>query len=636
MDLQAAAMITGESAKQAMLLPGGAHAAAGRSEVFAALFQREMSLDGKPADMAKNSSGLAPEAAGETTGTVDRTQENVPGRTANGGLPLRGEDEAEALGPSLGGDVSRGVLEETASGLHGVSTVLLGAAQQNRALPGLKVGDRRTSPTEITDAAQGTGTSVEPTPPVPAKPHGTIHGTIMAKTGGGEPANQTQATTEPPANGVVRPAVRIAANAAASLKEQPGIAMPRERGVAAPMGPEACTPLLSAAADQPCGAPAAGPAVNAAAGKGIGAAAQKDDPGTPVSGGSQLSSNHSPSPAPQKVSGRNVAPSRKEKAVAAMHSFGMAQHPIQENTGGGVAGSIATVASGAEGSHPGKSASGPAKAATPGFGIDPANGRAAATGNGAPTTDAHRGEHETGGRTRAEASEGGQNKAAARAAAPPLRSAIEGLQDTAQPGAGRLTGGSLISRKADGPAMRPATAVGAVAVNSTSSSNAAAGALTAIAAPHAPSAAAQGSAEHPGQGRTALAFERMDGAPPPQLVESGPQRLAVGVRDGELGWVEIRTHALAGQVVATLVTGSAESHQAITAALPAVRESLMAAQVRVNHVGAETFAASSDQRGNRQPGNGEEYQKGSAGLGMLTPRRETEEEETLSYISVRV
>lgn len=131
-------------------------------------------------------------------------------------------------------------------------------------------------------------------------------------------------------------------------------------------------------------------------------------------------------------------------------------------------------------------------------------------------------------------------------------------------------------------------------------------------------------------------LERMDGAAAPQMVESGPQRLAVGVRDTGLGWVEVRAHVTAGQVAATLATDSASSHAAITAALPSMRESLAAAQVRVDHLGAEQFAASSERRGEGQGSGGQKHRDTTEATATLTVGREAEQEESLSYISVRV
>lgn len=89
------------------------------------------------------------------------------------------------------------------------------------------------------------------------------------------------------------------------------------------------------------------------------------------------------------------------------------------------------------------------------------------------------------------------------------------------------------------------------------------------------------------------AFERMDAAPSPAVLENTQQRLTVGVRDAGLGWVEIRTHAAAGQVSAVLATGTPEAHAALSSQLPEVREYLATQHVRVDTLAAEQFSSSS-------------------------------------------
>jgi len=136
------------------------------------------------------------------------------------------------------------------------------------------------------------------------------------------------------------------------------------------------------------------------------------------------------------------------------------------------------------------------------------------------------------------------------------------------------------------------------------------------------------------------AFERMDAAPAPQVLTSGPQRLAVGVRDAGLGWVEVRTHTAAGQISAVVATNSAEAHAAVSAQLPAMREYLAAQHVRVDTLGTQQFTSSSGQedssrgnhRGDRTVAR-EPSQSTGTDMQMAIPEAE---EETLSYISVRV
>lgn len=139
-------------------------------------------------------------------------------------------------------------------------------------------------------------------------------------------------------------------------------------------------------------------------------------------------------------------------------------------------------------------------------------------------------------------------------------------------------------------------------------------------------------------------FQRMDQAPAPRVVEAGPQGLTVGVRDAGLGWLEIHAHGSAGQVTAIVATESKESYTAITQALPSMRESLAAAQVRVGHLGSEQWGGppggsgnSGGERGQPQRGTASvaavETPVGKPGSGSFG---DAEEEEGLSYISVRV
>jgi flagellar hook-length control protein FliK len=155
----------------------------------------------------------------------------------------------------------------------------------------------------------------------------------------------------------------------------------------------------------------------------------------------------------------------------------------------------------------------------------------------------------------------------------------------------------------------------------------------------------------------------MDGAAAPRVIESSPQRLAVGVRDAGLGWVEIRTHAAGGQVGAVVGTTSMASQQAVAAELPSMRVFLEGQQVRLGHLAAENFSAmggdgrgnpsenqasgnqssgnqssGNQSAGNQSSGNsGQDVERGSrdnAGVRAVFAGEGTDE--TLSYISVRV
>jgi hypothetical protein len=135
-------------------------------------------------------------------------------------------------------------------------------------------------------------------------------------------------------------------------------------------------------------------------------------------------------------------------------------------------------------------------------------------------------------------------------------------------------------------------------------------------------------------------FERMDTAAAPHVIESTPHRLAVGVDNAGLGWVEIHTSNTAGHVSATVAAGSAESHREIATQLPAMREFLTGEHVRVDSLASERFSASPDgQKGSSRDDGGD-------GSGRTTQNLKPDEGagsssadmdwEGMSYISVRV
>ncbi|HVT96731.1 MAG TPA: hypothetical protein VHE33_04440, partial [Acidobacteriaceae bacterium] len=96
----------------------------------------------------------------------------------------------------------------------------------------------------------------------------------------------------------------------------------------------------------------------------------------------------------------------------------------------------------------------------------------------------------------------------------------------------------------------------------------------------------------------------------------------------------------AGQVSATLASGTAEAHHAIAAQLPAVREFLAGEHVRIDALSSERFSSSTGGQG-RSSGD-------PAGNDGRTPVRSPQQErpaqpspvemdrEGMSYISVRV
>jgi flagellar hook-length control protein FliK len=131
----------------------------------------------------------------------------------------------------------------------------------------------------------------------------------------------------------------------------------------------------------------------------------------------------------------------------------------------------------------------------------------------------------------------------------------------------------------------------------------------------------------------------MDSAAAPQVLGSAPQRLAVGVRDGSLGWVEVRAHASAGQVAAVVTTGSSEAHAVLSAHLPEMRDYLAGHQVEIGQLSTEQFSPRDGGAGS-QGGNGREEghadaeasPEGVAAAGFSGDAME----DSLSYINVRV
>lgn len=137
-----------------------------------------------------------------------------------------------------------------------------------------------------------------------------------------------------------------------------------------------------------------------------------------------------------------------------------------------------------------------------------------------------------------------------------------------------------------------------------------------------------------------VAFARMDSAAPPQVLESVPQRLSVGIRDGGLGWVEIHTHAAAGQVSAVLATGSNEAHAALEAHLPELREYLAGQQVHVDQLASERFSSSGGRHEYSPQQEGRNADSGNANTTgdplPIAAGFSDSAEESLSYINVRV
>jgi hypothetical protein len=153
-------------------------------------------------------------------------------------------------------------------------------------------------------------------------------------------------------------------------------------------------------------------------------------------------------------------------------------------------------------------------------------------------------------------------------------------------------------------------------------------------------------------------YDKLDQESAPVVLHSGAQHVAVGVRDPDLGWVEIKTQNIAGQVDATLVTTTSQAHTSLAAQLPAMAQYLEQREVRLgtlavhhempgNNAGTASGGSQSSDSGSargsaQNSGSGEarvpdRYSGSSSGSALLRPK--TEEEAAwfhpVSFISVR-
>ncbi len=85
-------------------------------------------------------------------------------------------------------------------------------------------------------------------------------------------------------------------------------------------------------------------------------------------------------------------------------------------------------------------------------------------------------------------------------------------------------------------------------------------------------------------------LDQISGAPAPNI-NIGANRVAVGLHDPALGWVEIKSQSAAGQVAASFVTASSQTHEALTAQLPSLAQFLADHEVRVGSLTVEQQAA---------------------------------------------
>jgi len=109
---------------------------------------------------------------------------------------------------------------------------------------------------------------------------------------------------------------------------------------------------------------------------------------------------------------------------------------------------------------------------------------------------------------------------------------------------------------------------------------------TAAASPHTEppivsAAVAVGPAASSAAPLAASPYDKIDQGASPVVLRAGAQHVTVGVRDPDLGWVEIRTQNTAGHVDATLAASSSQTHDTLAAQLPAMAQYLQERDVRV-------------------------------------------------------
>jgi hypothetical protein len=136
----------------------------------------------------------------------------------------------------------------------------------------------------------------------------------------------------------------------------------------------------------------------------------------------------------------------------------------------------------------------------------------------------------------------------------------------------------------------------------------------------------------------ARAGTRLDGTKAveaPQVLESGPARLDVGVSDGTHGWLRIRAELGTGGAVNASLTAGAAGHESLRAVLPEMASYLQSEAVSVNRIVLHRAAAGSNSMGPtdgqqnggapRQGAAGEQAQKDGGSVKRNQPVMEQHE-----------
>jgi hypothetical protein len=162
-------------------------------------------------------------------------------------------------------------------------------------------------------------------------------------------------------------------------------------------------------------------------------------------------------------------------------------------------------------------------------------------------------------------------------------STLEGPHPELVAGAAKAVNGGLHSGAGAAPSTAPSESTSGTAWEGAANGPAA----TVVAA-----SAGAGHVVERGQPAQVDPYQRMDqgaqGAPlSAAVLHAASNRVAVGIHDPTLGWLEINTQSSAGQLSAALVTGSSQSHDSLTAQLPSITQYLADHQVKVSHIDIE-------------------------------------------------
>ena len=116
-------------------------------------------------------------------------------------------------------------------------------------------------------------------------------------------------------------------------------------------------------------------------------------------------------------------------------------------------------------------------------------------------------------------------------------------------------------------------------------------------------------------GPAAALYDKIDQGAATVVLHSGAQHIDIGVRDPDLGWLEIRAQNASGHVDAALVTASQQAHASLAAQLPAVADYLQQRDVRVGTLAVHHQMPGTGSGANSGTNAGSTLGSGSGGAG---------------------